>query len=331
MKRYLLTAMLLVTAAAARAEVPEVRIARQFSMGYLQLNMMEHEKLIQKQAALLGIPEVKVTNLKFNGPAAMNDALLSDSLDVVTGGPMGLQFIWSKTRGTPQEVRGISAMVSMTLGVVSSDPTIRTVADLDRCGKIAVAAVKVSAPAILIQAAAAQAFGAKNYDRFDSLTTSMTPPDAMISLLSGTGEMKCSYGVQPYLAQMLARPGIHQVLDAQAVWGKGSTFTVAYTSARFHDRNPQLYKAVYNAMTEATAMINQDIGKAARYWIGDGESKLTEDFVKSVASGPDVQWTMTPVATMAVAEFLHGIGTLKVLPGSWRDYFWPETYGLPGS
>ncbi len=327
----LIAAALLALTTAARAEVPEVRIARQFSMGYLQLNMMEHEKLIQKHAALLGIPEVKVTGYKFNGPTAMNDALLSDSLDIVTGSPMGLYFIWARTRGTPQEVRGISAMVSMTLGVVARDPTIKTVADLDKCGKIAVAAVKVSAPAVLIQAAAAQAFGPKEYARFDTLTIQMTPPDAMISLLSGAGEIGCSYGVQPYLAQMLEKPGIHKVLDAQEVWGKGSTFTVAYTSSRFHDRNPKLYQAVYNAIAEATAMINQDLGKASRYWIEDGESKLTEDFVKSVAGGPDVSWTMTPVKTLAVAKFMHDVGTLKVLPASWKDYFFPEAYGLDGS
>ncbi len=330
-KRLIAAALLAFAAGAARAEVPEVRIARQFSMGYLQLNMMEHEQLIQKHAALLGIPEVKVTSSKFNGPTPMNDALLSDSLDIVTGSPMALYFIWSRTRGTPQEVRGISAMVSMTVGVVSRDPAIQTVADLDRCGKIAVAGVKVSAPAVLLQAAAAKAYGLKEYARFDTLTLPMSPPDAMIALLSGAGEMACSYGVEPYLSQMLARPGIHKVLDSHAVWGAGSTFTVAYTSSRFHDRNPKLYQAVFNAMNEATAMINADIGKASRYWIEDGESKLTQDFVKSVAGGPTVRWTMTPVKTLEVAKFMHEVGTLKVLPESWKDYFFPEAYGLDGS
>jgi NitT/TauT family transport system substrate-binding protein len=316
---------------AAHAEVPEVRIARQFSMGYLQLNMMEHEKLIQKHAAMLGIPEVKVTGYKFNGPSAMNDALLSDSLDIVTGSPMALYFIWGRTRGTPQEVRGISAMVSMTLQILSRDPAIATIADLDKCGKIAVAAVKISAPSLLIQAAAAKAFGPKDYARFDPLTVSMTPPDAMASLLSGSGEIGCTYAVQPYMAQMLAKPGIHTVLDAHQVWGPGSTFTVAYTSKRFHDRDPRLYRAVYDAMAEATDMINADLGKASRYWIEDGESKLSEEFVKSVAGGPDVTWTMTPRNTLAVAQFMHDVGTLKVLPDSWKDYFFPEAYGLRGN
>ena len=315
----------------AHAEVPEVRIARQFSMGYLQLNMMEHERLIQKHAALLGIPEVKVTGYKFNGPTAMNDALLSDSLDIVTGSPMALYFIWGRTRGTPQEVRGISSMVSMTLQILSRDPAIGTVADLDKCGKIAVAAVKISAPALLIQAAAAKAFGLKEYARFDTLTVSMTPPDAMVSLLSETGEIGCTYAVQPYMAQMLAKPGIHTVLDAHRVWGPASTFTVAYTSKRFHDRDPRLYRAVYDAMAEATATINADLGKASRYWIEDGESKLSEDFVRTVAGGPDVTWTMTPRNTLAVAKFMNDVGTLKVQPDSWKDYFFPEAYGLDGS
>ena len=74
-------------AATARAQTPEVRIARQFSMGYLQFNVIDHEHLIQKHAAALGIPDVKVSVLRFNGPAAMNDGLLSDTVDLVGGSP----------------------------------------------------------------------------------------------------------------------------------------------------------------------------------------------------------------------------------------------------
>src|SRR3954447_10216639 len=87
-------------AGSASAEVPEVRIARQYSMGYLQFNVIEHERLIQKHAATLGIPEVKVTTFRFNGPAAMNDALLSDSVDIVGGSPNGMFTLWSRARGT---------------------------------------------------------------------------------------------------------------------------------------------------------------------------------------------------------------------------------------
>ncbi len=140
----------------AIAEVPEVRIARQFSMGYLQFNVIEHEKLIQKHAAALGIPEVKVTAFRFNGPAAMNDSLLSDSVDIVGGSPHGMLTIWSRTRNTPQEVRAISALVTLPFLVNTSDPQIRTIADLGKCKKIPVPSVRVSSPAIAVEMAAAR-------------------------------------------------------------------------------------------------------------------------------------------------------------------------------
>lgn len=329
--RLLAAALLGLTAAAARAEVPEVRIARQFSIGFMQLNVMEHEHMIQKQAARLGIPDVKVTGYKFNGPAAMNDALLSDSIDIASSAPPALFFLWSRTRNTQNEIRALGALGSMTYQIVARDPAIKTVADLDKCGKIAVASVKTSTPAILIQAAAAKAFGLKEYARFDSLTVTMQPPDAMAMLFSGIGELGCSFAVQPYMKQMLDHPGIHTVLDAYDVWGGPSTYAVLYASARFRNSNPKLYQAVYNALNDATDLINRDVNKAVSYWIEDSESKFTVDYVSSIASAKDVTWTTVPQRTMDLAKFMHDVGTLKVMPNAWTDYFFPEAHGMPGS
>ena len=108
--------------APAAAQVPEIRLARQFSMGYLQFNVMEHQELIEKHARALGLPDVKVSWLTFNGPAAVNDALLSGTVDIGAGGTPGLLLLWSKTKGTPQEVRGISAMSSQPFLLNTRNP-----------------------------------------------------------------------------------------------------------------------------------------------------------------------------------------------------------------
>src|SRR3978361_393108 len=131
----MLCGMLAISAPAA-AEVPAVAIARQFSMGYLQFNVIEHEHLIQKHAAALGIPEVKVSGVRFNGPASMNDALISDSVDIVGGSPNGMFTLWAKARGTPQEVRAISALVTLPYVITSNDPEIKTLADLGKSQEI---------------------------------------------------------------------------------------------------------------------------------------------------------------------------------------------------
>src|SRR4029079_227450 len=56
MTRAYAAAAMLCGALMATAQAQEIRLAQQFSMGYLQLNVMQHQKLIEKHAATLGIP-----------------------------------------------------------------------------------------------------------------------------------------------------------------------------------------------------------------------------------------------------------------------------------
>src|SRR5258708_22981722 len=96
----------------AQAEAQEIRLAKQFSMGYVQFNIIEHRQLIERHAKVQGLGDVKVTWATFNGPNAMNDALISGSVDVVAGGVPALLTLWAKTKATTQAVRGISALSS---------------------------------------------------------------------------------------------------------------------------------------------------------------------------------------------------------------------------
>src|SRR5215813_12787830 len=303
------------------AQVPEIRLARQFSMGYLQLNVMEHQKLIEKHAKALGIPEVKVSWQAFNGPGVMNDALISGSIDIASGGTPGLLTLWAKTKGTPLEVRGISALSSQPFLMNTRNPKVKTIADLSPDDRIAMPAVKVSVQAITLQMAAAKAFGAANYGKLDALTVSMSPPDATIALLSGGGEINTVFSVPPFQNQQLEKAGIATVLNSYDAMEGPHTFTVAWTSARFRDRNPVLYRALFAAMQEATEIINKDRRAAAALWISDSKSKLALDFVDHVVSGPLVRWTMVPENTMKFARFMATTGALKSAPESWRDYF----------
>lgn len=318
-------------AASAAAQTPEIRLARQFSMGYLQFNVMEHQQLIEKHARALGLPEVKVSWVTFNGPAAVNEALLSGSVDIAAGGMPGLLVLWARTKGTPLEVRGISAMSSQPFLLNTRNPGISTVADFTAQDRIAVPAVKVSIQAIALQMAAAKAFGPANFGKLDPLTVSMAPPDATIALLSGAGEIDAVFSVPPFQQQQLEKPGIRTVLNSYDVMDGSHSFTVAWTSARFREQNPILYKAMMAAMTEATDIVNRDRRAAAALWIADSHSRLPLDFVDRVVSGPQVRWTMVPENTMKFARFMQTTGMLKTVPGSWQDYFFPEVHALGGS
>jgi len=313
------------------ASAQEIRIARQFSMGYLQFNVMEHEKLLEKHAAMLGLKDVKIAWSTFNGPDAMNNALISDSVDIVAGGVPGLVTLWARTRGTANEVKGISALSSQPFLLNTRDERIKSIADLKESDRVAVPAVKVSVQAVTLQMAAAKQWGEKNYGKLDPLTVSMSPPDATIALLSGSGEVNCVFSVPPFQQTQLDKPGIRTILNSYDVMDGSHTFTVAWTSARFRDKNPALYKALIAALKEATGIVDKDRKKAAGYWIEDVKSKLPPDKVTAVISGPQVRWTMTPEHTMKFATFMQSVGSIKEAPKSWKDMFFPEVHDLSGS
>ena len=333
-RRHLLAAApaaALLAARPARAAMPEIRFARQFSMGYLQFNVMERQRLLEKHAAALGLPDVKVSWITFNGPDAMNGALISDSVDIVSGGIPGLVTLWARTRGTAQEVRGISALSSQPCLLNTRNPALRTIADLTDADRIAVPTVKVSIQAVTLQMAAAKLFGAAEFGKLDTLTVSMSPPDATIALLGGAnGAVSCAFSVPPFQEQQLQQPGIHTLLNSFEVAGPHS-FTLAWTSARFRERNPVLYQALLLALEEATGIVNADRTAAATLWIEDVKSRLPIETVGRVVSGPQVRWTMVPESTMAYAAFMRAAGTVRAAPASWQDLFFPEAHGRGGS
>ena len=311
-------------------DAAEIRLAEQFSMGYLQFNVMKRDKLVEKYATQRGLKDFKVSWQRFNGPVAMNEALLSNSTDIVSGGVPGLITLWDKTQGTSFEVKGICALSSQPFLLNTGNPDIKSIRDFTERDRIAVPSIKVSVQAVLLQMAAAEAFGEANYARLDPLTVSMSPPDATIALLSGAGGVASAFSVPPFQFQQLEKANIHTVLTSFDVLGP-HTFTVAWTSARFRKENPELYAAFLDAVKEATAIIVADPKATAQSWIDDSGSRLPLEMVTKVVMGPNVEWTMTPAATMKFAKFMHKVGTIKHEPTSWKDLFFPEISVLNGN
>lgn len=315
----------------ASAEVTEVRFARQFSLGYLQFYLMEHHQLVEKHAKAARLPDVKVTWATINSPAAMNDALLSGTIDIVSGGVPGLVTIWARTQGTSNPVKGVVTMSSMPALLNSREARIKTIADFKPDDKIAMPGVKSTLQAIILQMAAAKQWGPSEYARLDPLTVGMPPPDATIALLSNAADVGSVFSVPPFQNQQLETPGIHTVLNSFDVFGGPHTFACVWTATQFREKNPKVFAAVIAAFREATMMMNESVKEASQLWIDRAKSKLPLDKVMAIAADPQVKWTMVPMNSMKFAEFMHCVGTIKVKPASWKDMFFPEIHDMPGS
>jgi hypothetical protein len=75
---------------AAKAQSADLRITGQPSIIYLPRVVMERNKLVEKYAKAQGLDELKVQRITCNSGGAASDALLSGSLDLVTGGVSNL-------------------------------------------------------------------------------------------------------------------------------------------------------------------------------------------------------------------------------------------------
>ncbi|HEX8883460.1 MAG TPA: ABC transporter substrate-binding protein, partial [Noviherbaspirillum sp.] len=146
----------LATAAPAHAE-GRIRIAEQFGIVYLLLNVVQDQKLVEKHGKNDGL-DIKVEFSQLSGGAAVNDALLSGAIDIAGAGVGPLLTIWDRTRGR-QNVKGVASLGNFPYYLVSNNPAVRTIADFTDKDRIALPAVTVSVQARILQMAAAKQFG----------------------------------------------------------------------------------------------------------------------------------------------------------------------------
>ncbi|RKT21540.1 NitT/TauT family transport system substrate-binding protein [Paraburkholderia sp. RAU2J] len=324
-----LSAML--AAGAAQAELSEVKIARQYGVSYLPLMIMQDQKLFEKHAAQEGIKDLKVSWVEFAGGNVMNDSLLSNSLQIASGGVAPLVLLWSRTAGTPVEVKALAAINSMPLLLNTTNVKVKTLKDFTGQDKIALPAAKVSIQAITLQMAAEKAFGAGNQGQLDKYTVSLSHPDAQQALMSGNSEVTAHFGSPPFQEQELQKQNVHTVLNSYDVLGGKSSFNLVWCTTRFYQENPKLTKAFMDALNESQAWINHDKHAAAVAYLRISKEKSSVEEVEKMITSPNVSFTTVPQNTIKYADFMARTGLIKKKPASWKDMFFPTAQSLQGS
>lgn len=323
-------ALFTIFASLAGAEVAEVRIPTGAGgTGFLPLLVMEKNQLIEKRAKEAGIPNLKVRWINIGGPAVMNDALLSGSADFITAGPPAFITLWDRTAASVK-VKGVAAMSSMPMYLNTRADHLKKLDDIGEKDKIAVTAIKVSIPSIIMQMYAKQ-----NYNqpaRFDRFTVTMTHPDALIALLAGSSAIDAHFTSPPFAQREKKDPRVRTILLSDDVMGGSTTFTMVSTTSKFREQNPKVYGAILKAIDDANRMIAADRKSAAALLLASTSDKgFSLQEIVDVLNDPHIKFTTTPENVMKYAGFMHSIGSIKSQPASWKDLFFPEIHGAPGT
>ncbi|MEE4908102.1 ABC transporter substrate-binding protein [Pseudomonas alliivorans] len=306
----------------------EIRIAEQFGIVYLLLNVVRDQQLIEKRGKEDGL-EIKVDWTQLSGGSAVNDALLSGSIDIAGAGVGPLLTIWDRTLGR-QNVKAVASLGNFPYYLVSNNPKVKSIADFTEKDRIAVPAVSVSVQSRYLQYAAARQWGDKEFARLDKYTLSLPHPDAAASLIAGGTELTGHFSNPPYQDQELRNPNVHVVLNTYDLFGPNSP-TVLFATEKFRNENPKTYKAFIEALSEAEQFVRKDIGAAADTYLRVTKSKIDRPELLKIIDRPEFQFTITPKNTYPLAEFLYRVGAIKNKPASWKDYFFQDEKPLQGS
>jgi len=308
--------------------VSEITIAQQYGVSFLPLMVMEKFKLVEKHAAQLGLPGVTVKWAKVAGPSVMNDGLISGALHFASQGAPSLITLWDKTHG---QIKGVSALTTYPLYLVTRNPDVKTLADFSTKDKIAVPSVKISTQAIMLQMASAKAFGEKEYARLDPLTISLSHPDATLAFLGNTAGVNAHFSTSPFYEQEIKVPGAHLITTSYEILGGPATALVLTASAKFREANPKAYKAVFDALSEAIDTVNKDKRAAAKLYLEVAhDTKTPLDEIVASISDKDYAFTLRPQKVFATALFMAKIGSIKQAPASIDDLFFPGIADLKG-
>jgi len=318
----ILAAVSLCAALPARAE-GQLRIAEQFGIVYLLLNVAQDQGLIEKQGKAQGV-DIKVEFVKLSGGAAVNEALLSGSIDVAGAGVGPLLTIWDRTAGK-QNVRGIASLGNIPYYLTSINPAVKTIADFSDKDRIALPAVGVSVQSRILQLASAKRWGDAQYNRLDKNQVAVPHPEATAALIKGGTEITAHFGNPPFQEQGLAgNPAAHIVLKSYDVLGGPASATVLYATEKFRKDNPKTYKAFVDALGDAAQLVRKDPEKAADIFIRTNQSGVDRKLLLSIIKNPEVEYKLTPQNTYALADFMHRVGAIKNKPASAKDYFFDD-------
>jgi NitT/TauT family transport system substrate-binding protein len=308
----------------ALAEANIVRVAKQFGIGYMQYMVMQELKLVEKHAKAAGL-DVTTEWATFRSSDVMNDALISGSVDFVSLGVPGIITIYSKTKGTASEVKGVLGLNVSPLMLLVRDPAIKSLKDFKDTHRIALPAVKVSNQAIILQMAAAKEFGEAKYNALDHLTVSMSHPDATAAMLGGQSEITANFSSAPFQYRQMKNPNVKLLLNSKDLFlDDPMSFNIVAATSKFRADNPKLYAAFVAGMKEATDIINADKRKGAEIYLKSTGEKTSVDDIMEVLADKDIIYNNKVGGIRTFVNFMAKTGTLKNPPADWKDMFFPE-------
>ena len=224
-------------------------------------------------------------------------------------------------------------MTTYPLYLVTRNPEVKNLKDFTAEDKIAVPSIKISTQAIMLQMAAAKAFGEQDYGKLDSLTVSLSHPDATLAFINNTAGVNAHFSTSPFYEQEIKAPGAHLITTSYEILGGPATALVITATPNSATANPKVYQGLSTRRcSEAIDTINKDKPAAAKLYldVANDKKNSVQDIVAVIS---DKDYAFTLAAAEGVRDrAVHGARSARssTSPAPIDDLFFPEVGALKG-
>lgn len=274
------------------SEEKKITIAYQGGIGYAPIHVLEKKDLIEANYD----GEIEVEFVKLDSGAAINEGIIGGTIDI---GCMGLgPAISGVAAGVPY--KAISNLCSQSHGLMSNDPSIKSLADIKTGDKIALVNTG-SIQHVLLAMAAEKALG--DAHALDNNIQAMSHAEGMAALESGT--VKLHLTSSPFIYQERENAAYNELPEINEVWPSGNSFLLAMASDKVAE-DEKLNAAVLAAFEQAFEFINTD--KEGLAQIEVEYLALDHDTVMSYLNEKDCQFFPQLRGADDMAAFMYSAG-----------------------
>ncbi|MCI8888296.1 MAG: ABC transporter substrate-binding protein [Hungatella sp.] len=245
----LIISLLLFTGCAKR-EAPVIGIAEQYGIAYAPLNIMKELGILERK-----LPGVKIEWKQFGGPTAIRESMMNGEIDF---GFMGVAPVLIGI-DNGMEWKYATGISSNEVAIVTSSPDIKSLKDFSPQDRIAILSPGCTQHVLLCMLADEQL---GDPHALDNQTVSMTHPDAMHALLSGT-EITAHIATPPYISQEV-QAGMSVLATGEEIMGGPFTFISGVAMTDFYENHRDWYDAFIEALDESIDYINENMEECVR-------------------------------------------------------------------
>jgi len=305
-----------------------VRIGIGFGLAFLPAYICDDLKLIEKYGKDAHL-DLKASYQRFMGAGPLQEAIGAGTIDMGPFGAAPLLAAWEKAKDTPRQILAVSGITTLSPVLLTNRANVRTLADFRPGDRIAIPAPK--APQFyLLQMQAEKVFG--QYDRLRKQIVILPNPDAVTTLVAGTGPVSGYFSSAPFTEIALADGRIHKVLSAADVIDGKASFLIMGATRAYVAAHPGVAEAVAKAMDEAARMIHDDPHHAAEiYLVHEPFKTLDVAAVAAIIEGIKDEFGSPVHGVQAFADFMGRHGELKTPPQSWKEIVAPALLNSPST